>query len=137
MPITTPVRPPATTLSAAPVKVAGRDEVADAVAARVAFIAVVGTMTPATEEARLETEAATLEATAAAEEARLDAPAATDEAPAATEEATALADETRDAADARTELATALADETRDAATEETAPAAEERADATSEGMLW
>jgi hypothetical protein len=128
MPITTPDRPPATTLSAAPVNVAGRDEVADAVAARVAFIAVVGTMTA--EEARLETEAATLEATAAAEEARLEAEAAT-------EEATALADDTRDAADARTELATALADDTRDAATEETAPAAEERADATREGMLW
>jgi hypothetical protein len=126
MPITTPDRPPATTLSAAPVKVAGRDEVA--VAARVAFIAVVGTITA--ELARLETDAATLEATAAAEEARLEAEAAT-------EEATALADDTRDAADARTELATALADDTRDAATEETAPAAEERADATREGMLW
>jgi hypothetical protein len=110
MPITTPDRPPATTLSAAPVKVAGRDEVADAVAARVAFIAVVGTITA--ELARLETDAATLEATAAAEEARLEAEAATEE-------------------------AMALADDTRDAATEETAPAAEERADATREGMLW
>jgi hypothetical protein len=84
IPITTPVKPSTATTSAAPVNCAGRDEVAVAVAERVALppVAIGATVVPA--DARLDTDAAIDDAAEAADEARLDA---AEDADAATDEA--------------------------------------------------